>query len=198
VRSADLDDAARLYCDSFPNRVSGWFDSVDYAERFYRDLLELLQRTYGPTCFAAWSDGRLAGYLVLTTPGIRARQALFMAGFVGRVASRIVHGEYGRPFTMLARAVRARLSAGRRTPRHMLDGYSHVSVLAVDRRRAGQGIGAALIERARRAASRRYRGIWLNVDSDNSAAIRFYQRMGFRIALSGSEQHAMLVDLPQS
>ncbi len=55
--------------------------------------------------------------------------------------------------------------------------------LAVGRRHRRSGIGAALIRRALRELARRgVRKVELMVRVDNRAAIRFYQRLGFRRA----------------
>ncbi len=55
--------------------------------------------------------------------------------------------------------------------------------IAVERRQRGSGIGAALIRQALRELARRgVRKTELMVRADNRAAIRFYQRLGFRRA----------------
>src|SRR5262249_5541644 len=68
LQPSDIAAAAQLYLESFPHRASRWFDKPAQAECFYADLFELMRLTYGPTCFAAHHEGRLVGYLILTTP----------------------------------------------------------------------------------------------------------------------------------
>ncbi len=55
-------------------------------------------------------------------------------------------------------------------------------VLAIKAIEQGKGVGTALLAEAeRRAAAAGAAKIWLNTTNDNTNALRFYQRRGYRV-----------------
>jgi ribosomal protein S18 acetylase RimI-like enzyme len=117
----------------------------------------------------AESDGEVVG-IVIRFPGsawgrIRRAMGRAMLGAVGWRRVMILYWR-GRPMDRLMGPV---------APDAM-----HVMSLAVTPARRGQGIGAELMARvAEEARSGRLRSVTLDVDMDNDAAIRFYEREGF-------------------
>jgi GNAT superfamily N-acetyltransferase len=63
---------------------------------------------------------------------------------------------------------------------------------AVDDGYLGLGIGSRLLEQARAFALRKHWSIWLLVDERNRAAIRLYERLGYRIIGRDGAQYRML------
>jgi GNAT superfamily N-acetyltransferase len=59
----------------------------------------------------------------------------------------------------------------------------------------GMGVGSRLLERAHTVALERHRHIWLLVDERNRAAIRLYERLGYRIIGRDGAQYRMLWEL---
>lgn len=103
---------------------------------------------------------------------------LFPQGGLPRIASRgVLHDPLGLPGFV---ALRGGERIGLVTYRPPEDG--EVELLTLDSVAEGRGAGTVLIEAVKRAA--RAAGaarVWLIATNDNTRALRFYQRRGFRI-----------------
>jgi len=187
MESADIAAAVRLYLESFPHRVRRWFRDRAHAECFYADVFELMRMAYGPTCFAAHHGGRLVGYLILTVPHTSLTRPLWRGGFLLRVVGHVLTGRFGWSLAILAHAVAAVL----RPAPPAVDG-PHVYVVAVAPGYRSQGIGTALLFRARAACVPRFGQLWLYAEADNQRAVTLYERLGFRTVHADPTQHTMV------
>jgi ribosomal protein S18 acetylase RimI-like enzyme len=194
IEKKELPDAVRIYLESFPARVSHLFRNERHAEQFYIDLMELMRLAHGRTFFAALHQGRLAGYLILTLPGRSLLAALFRERFILRVAARALMGRYGYSLSVFSRVLRGFFQTGNSEAERELSATPHIYVVAVEKRSAGRGIGSALVEQAGAACQGQFHRIWLNVERENTGAIRMYERIGFRILESDPLKNVMVWD----
>jgi len=75
-------------------------------------------------------------------------------------------------------------------------GTSYITLLGVDPAARRRGVGTALVNYVLEVAGQRaFRWCRLEVDKDNSAAIRFYQRLGFEIVESRETRFLMQVEV---
>jgi ribosomal protein S18 acetylase RimI-like enzyme len=192
ARKEDLDAAARIYLENFPQYSRQFFRRPAHAAAFYRDLMELMRICYGPTFFAAWEGNRLVGFLILTLPGRNTIGPALREGFLWRAAGHALTGKYGAAFRLFLHAGGALSGFGSGSPGRHLAGLPHVYVLAVASGYTGRGIGRELQERARQACTGKFDAMCLYVERENDAAIRFYERVGFRIIHSDTGRHAMM------
>jgi len=185
----DIGPAAEIYVRSFPRRVARLFPEVSQAQAFYRDFMELQWLAHRHSWFVARSEGRLAGFLILTAPETSLFRALFREGFAFRAALHALLGRYG--YAPLGRIVKLVLAGEQKAP-GVPPGCPHVSVVAVREGHTGEGIGSALLDMARASCGTACDRMWLNVESDNSGAIRLYERIGFRVVGSSAAELQML------
>jgi ribosomal protein S18 acetylase RimI-like enzyme len=195
IQKRDTGAAARIYLQSFPGRAQVWFHKEECARAFYRDLMEFMRLTYGQTFFAAYSDGCLVGYLILTLPGTVLLGSLFKDAFIVRVVWRALRGCYGFSFSTLTRATKSLLAIPNTRAERRVFGTPHIYVVAVDRESTGKGIGSALIERARLSCGGKFSEMSLFVERENTGAIRLYERTGFRVVESSVTEHLMVREL---
>ncbi len=195
LRADEVAAAAAIYLESFPQRVARWFHNERHAATAFADLFELVRVVHGQTFFAARLDGQLAGYLALTLPERRLVTGLVHPAAAFRVAAHLVTGQYGFPRRALERLVAARASSPAEPVEIDLSGWPHVYVIAVRPGLTGFGIGTRLLERAHAACAGKYDRIGLYVERQNDAAIRFYQRHGYRVIHSAEDQHGMVRNL---
>ena len=64
---------------------------------------------------------------------------------------------------------------------YQIDGVE-CEIVSLDSLVEGQGVGSALVEAVKEAATRQgCKTMWLVTTNDNTAALRFYQKLGFRL-----------------
>ena len=69
----------------------------------------------------------------------------------------------------------------------------YISVLSVDKKHRGKGIGSLLLRQAVNTARvRNCKSVLLDVYGDNAAALALYEKFGFRIRGEKSSQHPEL------
>jgi ribosomal protein S18 acetylase RimI-like enzyme len=191
----DAEAVADLYLRSFPHFAAKWFDATDAARTFYKDLLELMRVAHGPTFFTARTDGRLVGVLVLTIPGVSLIRRAACSGLWARIVGHALLGRYGFSTRLLIHAWRRLRATPLSEAELMFQDDPHVLVLAVDGAFAGLGIGSTLLRRATAACTGRFSRIWLTVERENVAAIRFYERAGFHRMVTAETEHFMTLEL---
>ncbi len=189
----DLDEAARIFVEQFPNRADRWFAKRSHALCFYRDLMELLWRVHGSTFYVARQAGALRGYLVLTIPDRSLLRGMTSTFFVRAVAHSI-SGRYG--FRALPKVVKELAGLGKSSQAEEVLAAPCVYVVAVASHSTGKGIGSRLMEDALRFCRGRFSAVWLNVETENEGAIRLYERLGFLSIACDADQVTMLCQLP--
>ncbi len=189
----DLDEAARIFVEQFPQRADRWFAKRSHALCFYRDLMELLWRAHGSTFYVAREEGALRGYLVLTVPGRSLLRGMTSTFFVRAVAHSI-SGRYG--FRALPKVLKELMGFGKSSRVEEILAAPCVYVVAVASHSTGKGIGSSLMESAMTFCRGRFSAVWLNVEKENGAAIRLYERLGFRSIAREADQVTMLCQLP--
>lgn len=91
-------------------------------------------------------------------------------------------GHLDRPDKAVYLAYAGEECAGQLVLREDWNGYAFIEDICVAQSRRGQGIGTALIRKAREwAQSRKLSGLALETQDTNLLACRFYQRQGFQI-----------------
>ncbi|MGH9816145.1 MAG: GNAT family N-acetyltransferase [Candidatus Acidiferrales bacterium] len=190
----DLDEAARIFVEQFPERADRWFAKRSHALCFYRDLMELLWRMHGSTFYVARQAGALRGYLVLTVPGRSLVRGMTSGTFFVRAAAHGISGRYG--FRALPKVVKELAGLGKSSQAEEVLAAPCVYVVAVASHSTGKGIGSRLLEDALRFCRGRFSAVWLNVEKENCGAIRIYERLGFRSIASDDTQFTMLCQLP--
>lgn len=191
----DIPAAVSIYLQNFPHLAEKWFVNPEHARVFYSDLIELLWRMYSETFFTAKFDSQLAGFLILTVPESRVIPTFLNRGFLTKVTRHFLSGSYGRSIKFYTKVLKDLARLENSKFEKSLRAYPKVYILAVDQRYTGMGIGSELIQRALDLCSQAYRKMWLYVEIDNTSAVRFYQRFGFRIIHSNNIQHVMTIDL---
>lgn len=194
----DIVPAARIYIDSFPERVRQCFSQGRQAETFYQDLMELMRRVHNETFFAARVNGELVGYLILTRPCRGLVRALLDGRLVGRVLVHTLTGQYGFSKSLFQRFLQSTVKATLRRSNASSSLIPHIYTVVVDRRWTGRRVGFTLIHLAKNAVQGSYGQISLHVDVNNNDAIRLYKRIGFRIVCRNADQHLMIWNLPDS
>jgi ribosomal protein S18 acetylase RimI-like enzyme len=194
AQGIDVDAASQLYLRSFPDVARKWFPNEKHAAEFYRDLFDLMRLAHGRTFFVARCNGRLVGYLILTFPNAPLVSALGRERFVFRVVANAILGRYGFSPSVAIRALQMVFARPADDIERKLSASPHIYSVAVDKEFTGRGIGSSLITRARAACGTQTGRMWLYVHRVNSAAIRLYERIGFRILSSSATQHAMVWD----
>lgn len=197
LQREEVPSAARLFVESFPARAHSLFGTPAQAEAFYTDYMDLMRLSYGQTFFAARAARQLAGCLLVTMPSRENLRSIFRDGFMFRAATHAASGRYGFSLRLLSRLLGAILGKRGESLGEVLHGVPHIDVVVVDQAYGGKGIATRLMEMAREACSSRFEKIWLAVDVENVAAIRFYEHVGFRIRHSNSSQHAMVWDFAE-
>jgi ribosomal protein S18 acetylase RimI-like enzyme len=192
---SDIEQAAAIYLRHFRHRTLRWFPDPARARRFYCDFFELMLLAYPESFLVARVGTRIAGYAILKLPQ-RWAAATFRRGFILRAAAHAVTGSYGSPWRWIPQCFDA-LFGRAESPRfrQLLKDNPHLSVIAVDSGYIGMGIGSALLREAAAVCRPRFGRITLLVEHDNPAAIRLYERMGFRIEASERGRHLMVLSL---
>jgi ribosomal protein S18 acetylase RimI-like enzyme len=191
IQPNEIDRAAQIFVETFPDRVALLFSRTEPAIAFYADLFELVRRAYGDTFFAARTDDRLVGFLAMTEGTQRLLRAGLKGGYLARTAVRAVTGRYGSG-ARLARRLVASLAGGRKERAHGFDRLPQVYVIATESGMTGRGIGSTLLALARTAWEPRVDRIWLRVEAHNDGAIRLYEKVGFRLAASDATENIMV------
>jgi ribosomal protein S18 acetylase RimI-like enzyme len=191
----DIDCAARIYIDSFPDRVKQCFSQGLQAETFYQDLMELMRRLHHETFFAAHVNGELVGYLILTTPCRGMLRALLDGRLVGRVLLHTITGQYGFSRSLFQRILQSTFNTTSAPSKALTSPVPHIYTVVVDGRWTGRRVGSTLIHLAKNAVLESYSQISLHVDVNNNDAIRLYKRIGFRIVGDNGDQCLMIWDL---
>jgi ribosomal protein S18 acetylase RimI-like enzyme len=198
LQREEVPSAARFFVESFPGRAHAQFGTAAQAVAFYTDYMDLMRLAHGQTFFAARRARQLAGCLLLVMPGQAVFGRLFREGFMFRATGHLLSGRYGFSPRFFSRALGALRGQRGETLREGLQDVPHIDLAVVDRAIVGCGIGTRLFELAREACQGRSGKIWLAVDKENTAGIRLFERVGYRIWRSDSTQHAMVRDIEQN
>lgn len=192
---SELNQAAQLYVDAFPQMVRQWYTDPQKGFWLYRDWLKLVWKSGAESFFAARTTQGLAGYLLLVEPGVNLRSALIGTGMWREIGARALSGQYGLPLRALGRAIKVLVGWPLSPLEAGMADSPLVEILVVRPEYAGKGIGSLLLSRAREFSSAQYARIWLHVRRDNPGAMAFYQRHGFRVIGSDRKRHLMQIDL---
>jgi len=172
ARPQDAVEAATLLYSTGPSAFNLVFGSEAKAVSI---ITRLFQRPGNPMSFeyatVAEFNTRVAGILILLDPRTEKRSQPRMGAELVRICG---------PLYMLFR-LPTFVRLGRMTSQASADELS-VADVAVSPAMQGLGIGRLLMERAQdRARAEGYRMLSLYVLADNSRAIGFYRRLGYRI-----------------
>ena len=155
--------------------------------------MELLWRVHGSTFYVAREEGALRGYLALTTPDRSLLRGMTSTFFV-RAAAHSISGRYG--FRALPKMLKELIGFGKSSRVEEILAAPCVYVVAVASHSTGKGIGSSLMKSAMTFCRGRFSAVWLNVEKENGAAIRLYERLGFRSIACDGDQVTMLCQLP--
>jgi ribosomal protein S18 acetylase RimI-like enzyme len=188
AQSADITQLVDIFVTSFPQRVASLFRSDRGARAFYGALFELMHRKHPQRFFVAGPTNAITGYLILTMPG-EGPSPLRMAR---QMIPLWLRGNFGFRGRMYLRAVRAFFGSAHTKPSRPVLRLPHVYVMAVAPEARGTGTGTRLLRAVQAACQDRFRGVWLNVETNNIQAIRFYERNGFRALVTGQTEQSMV------
>jgi ribosomal protein S18 acetylase RimI-like enzyme len=190
----DIPDAIALYVQAFSARLDNRFSSAQGARIYAADLIRLLWISNIETTFVARTENQsLLGYVILEEPrAFRRYLRRELRGHFAKMFGRLLTGRY-KFAPVQSRGIWQRLRSRRKADARQIQGAACVSVIAVSSRARGQGIAKQLLELAlERTASER---VWLAVEPENVPAVTLYQKLGFRLIGTPSEEQIMLLDL---
>lgn len=181
----DLAVVTDLFLQSFPSLVRERFPQPDAARRFYFDLFRLIAGLTPTTAFAERRHGDLRGFLFLTPPRLLTVGRLLTSPLAWTLACRASAGRYGSPIRVL-RGLGARAAGLPGAEERRLDSEAAcVYAVAVAPTDTGQGIGTALLNRAKAWCRSRRLNLWLHVECSNQGAVRFYEHAEFVLRSRG-------------
>jgi ribosomal protein S18 acetylase RimI-like enzyme len=185
LRTADLGAAAALHRAVFSDHFLGHMDRR-FLELFYGEFVA----GPGELGWVAERDGRLVGATIGTTdaPGMYAR---FYRRHLPRLAALVLRAAVGDPYVRraalgrlphVALAVRSRLGLRPTVAdRSGSEPAARLLSIGVAEAERGSGVAGGLVEAFCRAlADRGIDRVGLSVHNDNSRAIAFYEKTGWR------------------
>jgi ribosomal protein S18 acetylase RimI-like enzyme len=176
----DIPACAAIYLNGFERGLRSLFGRLPRVALLEDVLFVYLAAE--PEGFLIWeSEGCVGGYLLVTRSLGRLVRRVLLSGYVLRMCAHLLRGMYGiaKPH-VLARALRECVAFGLHSGHYRTSGDAQIVSIAVREGTRGAGVGRELM-RAGFAylESARVREVRLEVQPDNPAAQRLYERIGF-------------------
>jgi ribosomal protein S18 acetylase RimI-like enzyme len=199
LTEGDLLEVARIHCAAFPKELLTML-GTEAVRRYY------LWQLIGPhdtVALGAFREQELVGYCFAgvfrgATSGFLRHNRLFLVGCALKRPGMILHPKFYSRLRLFLRALRPKKSppspiAVSDAPRRRFG----ILAIAVHPACQGEGVGKALMRESEAIAkSQGFQTIALSVAPDNTQAIQFYQRQGFRHdQTSSAGQIRMVKDL---
>jgi len=141
-----------------------------------------LQRIEPEGFLGAYVDGELAGYAIFVASLKRIQQRAILSGAVLRWTVEALRGGFGLRLSALPRILANKILFVSSGARYRRAGDSQLLNIAVADRHRGRGIAGALVRAGLQAMRQKdVREVRLEVRPWNDAAVRLYERTGWRI-----------------